>query len=189
MTGFLPKSKKEKKYADMIIRYAAICSAKPYNLVKAKGELLAWINGTYEEQPPLDISYCKFMPLGMPAETMAVVVADADTSTEHGTAAMALEPAMLGVRLGAAPRPRGPESAEPPPSAQATFVCSMASTFMKEHGYTWRDALDAAEKCWKRFPKHHTSALAADGGSVADPAAVEDASLSDDEMLVIEPFR
>ena len=185
----MPKYKKEKKYIDMTLKFAAMIGSRPYNMKRADQELVSWVKDSYHEEPPLDISYCNFQPLlnanlgGVSSVARASASVSLSTGGDDDTSVLALEPPMGRVEVNFA-RVSRPRAIAEQPSSRVSFISSVAATYVREHGYAFKDAAAAAEDCWKIFPKSQASSL--ELPDVVPEAGPED---FDNELLVVNELH
>lgn len=170
-TGFLPLATKDVKYADMVIKYARVLAAPPFNMKRGSSALVGWAKGTAELHPPLDVSAC-------------VVKCECSGGTFHvspevldlagAAVAVGLEPAPSVVRV-VGLRPSSPEAVG---TARGRVLYGTAAALVSEFGRDWSEAIEMARQCWT----HLAPSIAAVLNSM--PASDELPSDDDTELHV-----
>ena len=121
-------------------------------MLNASRELVAWINHTYQEAEPLDISYCQLRPI-LKSQASAARTVDIDPNPVGiNSAPVGLEPSMGSVVIKAQKSKNQNTSESTRATDEALFVYPMASSLVKEHNFKWEDAISRARTMFKQFP-------------------------------------
>jgi hypothetical protein len=142
----------------MIKKHAGIIKQRPFGMVSASKELMSWVTGSYTEQPSLDVSYCIASFDNVAQPRMAIC----------DNTAVALEPAMCDVviktqKAKAAAKPKAKSKTEQDAIEKISFINTMAASLVKDHEFSWDNALQHATRCYVVFPKKRATAVMSDG--------------------------